>query len=137
MDRLQAGRVRPQPDGVSTVINGKEVRLLEALKVRAESKRQAAAIHAYRVRKRYGKPIRTRSDAEAFLAWLRAESLSDCTVASLMTHYRQCSGGNGSSVFPQAEVAATVGAERCAERGRNQAVLCDLETNESSINRCF
>jgi len=70
------------------------VGLLEALRVRAETKRQAAAIHAYRVLQRYGKPIRTRSDAEAFLAWLREEGLSDCTIAGLMTHYRQCSGGN-------------------------------------------
>jgi integrase len=76
------------------LINGKEVGLLEAVKARSEEKRQAAAIHAYRVLKRYGKPIRNRSDAEAFLAWLRAEGLTDCTIAGLMTHYRQCSGGN-------------------------------------------
>ena len=31
------------------LINGKEVGLLEALRVRAETKRQAAAIHAYRL----------------------------------------------------------------------------------------
>ena len=76
------------------LISGKEVGLLEAVKARAEEKRQAAAIHAYRVLKRYGKPIRNRSDAEAFLGWLRAEGLSDCTIVGLMTHYRQCSGGN-------------------------------------------
>ena len=45
---------------------GKEVGLLEALRVRAETKRQAAAIHAYRLLQRFGKPIRNRSDAEAF-----------------------------------------------------------------------
>ena len=78
-----------------SLTGGKEVGLLEALRVRAESKRQAAAIHAYRVLERYGKPIRTRSDAEEFLRWLREErGLSDCTIAGLMTHYRQCSGGN-------------------------------------------
>jgi integrase len=76
------------------LINGKEVGLLEALRVRAETKRQAAAIHAYRLLQRYDKPIRNRSDAEGFLGWLRAEGLSDCTIAGLMTHYRQCSGGN-------------------------------------------
>ena len=76
------------------LINGKEVGLLEALRVRAETKRQAAAIHAYRLLQRYDKPIRNRSDAEGFLAWLRAEGLSDCTIAGLMTHYSQCSGGN-------------------------------------------
>ena len=48
------------------LINGKEVGLLEELKARAEEKRQAAAIHAYRVLQRYAKPIRNRTDAEAF-----------------------------------------------------------------------
>ena len=50
------------------LIGGKEVGLLEALRVRAETKRQAAAIHAYRLLQRYAKPIRNRSDAEALLA---------------------------------------------------------------------
>ena len=57
------------------LINGKEVGLLDALRVRAETKRQAAAIHAYRLLQRYGKPIRNRSDAEGFLGWLRAPPL--------------------------------------------------------------
>ncbi len=78
------------------LINGKEIGLLEALRVRTESKRQAAAIQAYRLLQRHGKPMRNRSAAEAFLGWLRAEGLSDCTIAGLMTHYRQCSGGNRS-----------------------------------------
>jgi integrase len=43
---------------------GKEVGLLEALLARAESKRQAAAIHAYRLLQRYGQPIRNRSYTE-------------------------------------------------------------------------
>mgnify|MGYP006950525443 CR=1 len=53
------------------LVNGQEVGLLQALRIRAENKRQAAAIHAYRLMLRYGRPIRNRSDAEAFLAWLR------------------------------------------------------------------
>lgn len=77
------------------LVDGKQVGLLEAVRVRAESKRQAAAIHAHKLLERYGKPIRNRSEAEEFLCWLREErGLSDCTIAGLMTHYRQCSGGN-------------------------------------------
>ena len=49
------------------LVNGKQVGLLEALRVRAETKRQAAAIHAHKLLERYGKPIRTRNDAEEFL----------------------------------------------------------------------
>ena len=76
------------------LVNGKQVGLLEALRVRAESKRQAAAIHAYRLLQRYGKPIRSRSDAEAFMLCLREErGLSDCTIAGLILHYRSALGG--------------------------------------------
>ena len=69
------------------LINGKEVGLLEAVKARSDEKRQAATIHAYRVLQRYGRPIRNRTDSDDFLGWLRAEGLSDCTIAGLMTHY--------------------------------------------------
>ena len=43
------------------LVEGKQVCLLEALRVRAEQKRQAAAIHAYRLLEGYGQPIRTQS----------------------------------------------------------------------------
>ena len=77
------------------LVNGKQLGLLEALRVRAESKRQAAAIHAHKLLEHYGESIRTRSDAEGFLRWLREEcGLSNCTIAGLVTDYRQCSGGN-------------------------------------------
>ncbi len=112
------------------LINGKEVGLLEALRVRSESKRQAAAIHSYRLLKRYDKPIRNRSDAEGFLGWLRVEGLSDSTIAGLMTHYCRCSGGNR-HLFShklkwqrrsvQADVLSTE---------EIQAVLADLQTNQ-------
>ena len=80
---------------IGSLINGKQVGLLEALRVKAESTRQAAAIHAHKMLESYGQPILTRSDAEAFLSWLREErGLSDCTIAGLMTHCRQRSGCN-------------------------------------------
>ena len=112
------------------LINGKEVGLLEAVKARAEEKRQAAAIHAYRVLKRYGKPIRTRSDAEAFLGWLRAEGLTDCTIAGLMTHYRQCSGGNRHLFSHKLKWQRRSVQSDVLSVEEIQAVLSDLETNE-------
>jgi integrase len=112
------------------LINGKEVGLLEALRVRAETKRQAAAIHAYRLLQRYGKPIRNRSDAEAFLAWLRAEGLSDCTIAGLMTHYRQCSGGNRQLFSHKLKWQRRSVQSDVLSVEEIQAVLSDLQTNE-------
>jgi hypothetical protein len=49
------------------LIGGKEVGLLGALRVRADTNCQAAAIHAYRLLQRYDKPIHNCIDAEGFL----------------------------------------------------------------------
>jgi len=113
------------------LVDGKQVGLLEALKARAESKRQAAAIHAHKLLQRYGKPIRTRSDAEGFLAWLRAEDLSDCTIAGLMPHYRQCSGGNRHLFFHKLKWQRRSVQSDVLSVDEIQAVLADLESNES------
>ena len=113
------------------LINGKEVGLLEALKARAQTKRQAAAIHAYRLLQRYGNPIRTRSDAEAFLRWLRQEGLSDCTIAGLMTHYRQCSGGNRHLFSHKLKWQRRSVQSDVLSTDEIQAVLKDLQTHET------
>ncbi len=49
MEDYQQGSFDRSLMAYQPLINGKEVGLLEALRVRAETKRQAAAIHAYRV----------------------------------------------------------------------------------------
>ena len=113
------------------LINGKEVGLLEALRVRAESKRQAAAIHAYRVLERYGKSIRNRSEAEEFLRWLREKrGLSDCTIAGLMTHYRQCSGGNRHLFSHKLKWTRRSVQSDVLNRAEIQRVLAYLKENE-------
>ena len=113
------------------LVNGKQVGLLEALRVRAESKRQAAAIHAHKLLERYGQPIRTRSDAEVFLWWLREErGLSDCTIAGLMTQYRQCSGGNRHLFSHKLKWQRRSVQSDVLSLEEIQAVLSDLERNE-------
>ena len=113
------------------LVKGKEVVLLEALRLRAETKRQAAAIHAYRLLVRYGQPVRNRSDAEAFLEWLRDEGLSDCKSAGLMTHYRQCSGGNRVLFAHKLKWQRRSVQSDVLSREEIQSVLRDLRVNES------
>ncbi len=112
------------------LINGKEVGLLDALRVRAETKRQAAAIHAYKLLQRYDKPIRNRNDAKGFLGWLRAEGLSDCAIAGLMTHYRQCSGGNRHLFFHKLKWQRRSVQSDVLSVEEIQSVLADLQTNQ-------
>ena len=119
------------------LISGKEVGLLEALRVRAETKRQAAAIHAYRVLQRYGQPIRNRSDAEAFLVWLRAEGLSDCTIVGLMTHYRQCCG-EISTFFPtNSSGSGGQCIAMCSALMKSRLCLLTCRPTSPGITRCF
>ena len=114
------------------LVDGKQVGLLEAVRVRAESKRQAAAIHACKLLERYGQPIRNRREAEEFLRWLREErGLSDCTIAGLMTHYRQCSGGNRHLFSHKLKWQRRSVQSDVLSVDEIQAVLADLETNES------
>ncbi len=113
------------------LIGGKQVALLEALRVRAESKRQAAAIHAHKLLERYGKPIRNRSEAEEFLRWLKEErGLSDCTIAGLMTHYRQCSGGNQHLFAHQLKWTRRSVQSDVLSAEDIQSLLSDLKANE-------
>ena len=108
------------------LIGGKQVALLEALRVRAETKRQAAAIHAHKLLERYGKPIR--NEAEEFLRWLREKrGLSDCTITGLMTHYRQCSGRNRQFFSYKLKWQR----RSVQSVDEIQSVLADLESNES------
>ena len=120
------------------LVDGKQVGLLEAVRVRAESKRQAAAIHACKLLERYGQPIRNRREAEEFLRWLREErGLSDCTIAGLMTHYRQCSGGNRHLFSHKLKWQRRSVQSDVLSVDEIQAVLADLETNESWYHPLF
>ena len=66
------------------LISGKEVGLLEAVKARAEEKRQAAAIHAYRVLERipiHGCCFSTKPATRARVSFIRISSQKRCQRA--------------------------------------------------------
>jgi integrase len=113
------------------LINGQELGLLEALRIRAEQKRQSAPIHAYKLMKRYGRPVRNRSDSEAFLAWLRGEGLSDCTINGLMCQYRQCCGGKKELFTHKLKWKRRSVHSDVLSVDQIQAVLSDLQRNEA------
>ena len=69
-------------------------------------------------------PFETGSDAEGLLAWLRAEELSECTIAALMTHYGQCSGGNRQLFSHKV-------------KWQRRSALSDVQSNESWYDPLF
>ena len=72
------------------LINGNDVALLERLRVNAETRRQKRTIHAYRVVKRYGRPLKTLSDTQEFIRWAQDDqSLSNRTIVGLICEFKR------------------------------------------------
>jgi integrase len=69
-----------------------EMPLEEVLRLKAEQTRHAVVIHAYRVLKRYGAPLRTVSEVPVFIEWMRGEGLSERTISGVIGHFRCCAG---------------------------------------------
>jgi integrase len=72
------------------LVKGNDVALLERLKINAETRRQKRAIHAYRVAKRYGKPLRSLADTQAFIKWAQDDQkLSERTVVGIICEFKR------------------------------------------------
>ena len=64
---------------------GKDAALVERLKINAETLRQKRAINAYRVVKRYGKPLRSLTDTQEFIRWAQEDqNLTNRTIVGIL-----------------------------------------------------
>ena len=87
-------------------MEGRDQDLLAALRSLAEEKRQARVTHAYRVVKRFGLSIRTKSEVDGFLAWIKAEGLAPSTQSTIFTKIRSVQPGNEPLRLVQLKVPA-------------------------------
>jgi integrase len=72
------------------LVNGSDVALLERLRVNAELRRQKRAIHAYRVVRRYGRPLKTLSDTQEFIRWAQEDQkLTNRTIVGLVCEFKR------------------------------------------------
>ena len=114
------------------VVKGKEVGLLDALSKKAEEKRQATTIHAYRVLRAYAKPLKRRSDVEDFIRWMQQErGLSNRTISSILMNCRQCSGGNRHLFTHNLKLTRRSVQSDVLSATDIQAVLSDLKIKEN------
>ena len=67
------------------LVEGKDPDLLDALERLMEEKRQGRTTHAYRLVRRYGEPIRTQAEVEAFVEWMGREELAASTQATILS----------------------------------------------------
>ena len=76
---LSLNRYRP-------LVEGRDNDLLDALRALTDEKKQARVTHAYRVVKRFGLPIRTKSEIDRFLEWMNAEDLASPTQSKILSN---------------------------------------------------
>ena len=119
-------RYRPQ------VEKEEESDLLQGLKHLMEGKRQARVTHAYRTVQRYGRPIRTRTEAEGFIQWMtQQQGLAASTQPTILSTIRSVQPRNKALKEVRVKVPARRVQEEVLSKGEIQSVLEDLKTYES------
>jgi hypothetical protein len=67
------------------LIHGHDVAMLERLSINAETRRQKRSIHAYRVVKHYGKPLKSLTNTQEFNHWAQEDqNLTNRTIVGIL-----------------------------------------------------
>lgn len=112
------------------LVEGKDPELLKALEELMLRKRQGRVTHAYRVVKRYGKPLRSKGEVAAFLSWMEAEGLAASTRSTLLSTIRSVQPGNQALAAAVVKVPHRSVQEEVLSKGEIQRVLEDLRIHE-------
>jgi integrase len=112
------------------LVKGQQVGLLEAMQALADSTHNARCIHAMRVVKGYGKPLRNRSDVEDFVRWMQAKPLANRTIAGILQVCRNANPSNRQLFTYRLPLKQRSVQSDVLSVEEIQAVLSDLETNE-------
>ena len=127
---LSLNRYRP-------LVEGRDQDLLDALRSLAEEKRQARVTHAYREVKGFGLPIRTNSEVDSFLAWMKAEGVAASTQSTILSTIRSVQPRNEPLRLVQLKVPARSVQAEVLSREEIKSVLDDLRSNEEWFYPCF
>ena len=119
------------------LVEGKDPELLKALEELMLRKRQGRVTHTYRVVKRYGGALRTKSEVAAFLTWMEAEGLAPATRSSIVSTIRSVQPSNQALASAVVKVPHRSVQEEVLSKGEIQRVLEDLKVNEDWYYPCF
>ena len=112
------------------LVEGKDPELLKALEELMLRKRQGRVTHAYRVVKRYGKPLRTKGEVAAFLIWMEEEGLAPATRSSIVSTIRSVQPGNKPLAAAVIKVPHRSVQEEVLSKGEIKRVLEDMRIHE-------
>jgi len=101
--------------------------LLDGLQALMESKRHGRCTHAYRVLRRYGRPLRTEEEVRAFLRWMEAEGLATSTRSTILSTIRSVQPCNQALAAVRVKVPTRSVQEEVLSKGEIQRVLADLK----------
>ena len=128
---IQRGELDPSLSRYRPQVEAEETELLRSLKHLMASKRQARVSHAYRTVQRYGRSIRTRTEAEGFIQWMTQQNLAASTQSTILSTIRSVQPRNKALQAVRVKVPARRVQEEVLSRHEIQAVLEDLRTFES------
>ena len=119
------------------LVEGKDPELLDALERLMEEKRQGRTTHAYRLVRRYGEPIRTQAEVEAFVQWMSSEGLAASTQATILSTIRSVQPTNKALGSVAIKVPTRSVQEEVLSKDEIKRVLADLKQNETWYYPCF
>ena len=119
------------------LVEGKDPELLDALERLMLEKRQGRTTHAYRLVRRYGEPIRTQAEVEAFVEWMSSEGLAASTQATILSTIRSVQPKNKALGSVVIKVPTRSVQEEVLSKEEIQQVLVDLKIHEEWFYPCF
>ena len=115
------------------LVEGRDQDLLNALRRLSEEKKQARVTHAYRVVKLFGLSIRTKSEVDRFLAWIKAEGLAPSTQSTILSTIRSVQPGNEPLRVVQLKVPARSVKAEVLSSEEIKKVPVDLRSNKERL----
>ena len=113
------------------LINGHDLALLERLRINAETRRQKRAIHAYRVIKRYGKPLKSLSDTQEFIRWAQDDQgLSNRTIVGILCECRRSCPESKHLFQHNLRYKKTIAQSDVLSTEEIKTILADLKEND-------
>ena len=119
------------------LVEGKDPELLDALERLMKEKRQGRTTHAYRLVRRYGEPIRTQAEVEAFVEWMSSEGLAASTQSTILSTIRSVQPKNKALGSVVIKVPTRSVQEEVLSKDEIKQVLADLKHNEAWYYTCF
>ena len=127
---IQRGDLDESLSRYRPLVEEEESDLLRGLKHLVETKRQARVTHAYRTVQRYGRSIRSRTEAEGFIQWMTQQNLAASTQSTILSTIRSVQPRNKALQAVTVKVPARRVQEEVLSRHEIQSVLEDLKAHE-------